>query len=251
MDRLSPFIFVVAIIVSPAYATPLDQFQAHIKEASQRFGIPARWIEAVITAESSGEPKAVSPKGAMGLMQLMPETWAELRDQHDLGADPFDARMNILAGTAYLKAMQGRFGYPALFVAYNAGPRRYEDHLRTGRPLPAETRAYVARITEMLAGAGGFAPHGTVSPPTGTPNSDRIASGQRLFFSLSTARNHVAKDEKSVLSGALFVPLSTRKPEEKRGENASPESVSPYASRAFLRPVARFAAAGLCPLQDR
>ena len=102
----------------------------------------------------------------------------------------------------------------------------------------------------MLTGAGGFAPHGTVSPPTGTPNSDRIVSGQRLFFSLSTARNHVAKDEKSVLDGALFMPLSTRKSDEKRGENASPEAVSgaiPVSS--FIRRCG-FAAAGLCPLQD-
>lgn len=166
-------------------------------------------------AESSGEPKAVSPKGVMGLMQLMPETWAELRDQYDLGADPFDPRTNILAGTAYLKAMQDRFGYPALFAAYNAGPGRYEDHLRTGKPLPAETRAYVARIAKMLADAGGFARHGTISAPAGTRNPDQVASGQRLFFSLSPTKNEAASDENSVPNGALFVPLSTRKLDEK------------------------------------
>ena len=153
MDRLSPLIFAAAVIVTHVEAAAVDEFQVHIIEASQRFGIPARWIEAVIMAESNGDVRAVSPKGAMGLMQLMPETWAELRDQHDLGADPFDPRTNILAGTAYLKAMQDRFGYPALFAAYNAGPGRYEAHLLTGTPLPAETRDYVARIAEMLAGA--------------------------------------------------------------------------------------------------
>ncbi len=147
MDRLSPLILAAAVIVTHAEAAALDRFQAHIIEASQRFGIPARWIEVVIKAESSSDPKAVSPRGAMGLMQLMPETWAELRDQHDLGADPFDPRPNILAGTAYLRAMQDRFGYPALFAAYNAGPGRYEDHLRTGKPLPAETRAYMASFS--------------------------------------------------------------------------------------------------------
>ncbi|MBA5775567.1 lytic transglycosylase domain-containing protein [Stappia sp. F7233] len=215
MDRLSPLIFAAATIISPAYAAPLDQFQAHIKEASQRFGIPARWIEAVIMAESNGDVCAVSPKGAMGLMQLMPETWVELRDQHDLGADPFDPRANILAGTAYLKAMQDRFGYPALFAAYNAGPGRYEDHLRTGKPFPTETRAYVARIAETLADAGGFASDGMNLPPTDTRNPDQIASGHRLFFSLSKTKNEAAGDDKSLLSGALFVPLSTRKPDEK------------------------------------
>ncbi|SBV92695.1 putative transglycosylase [uncultured Alphaproteobacteria bacterium] len=215
MDRLSPLIFAAATIVSPAYAAPLNQFQGHIKEASQRFGIPARWVEAVIMAESSGDPKAVSPKGAMGLMQLMPDTWAELRDQHDLGADPFDPRTNILAGTAYLKAMQDRFGYPALFAAYNAGPGRYEAHLRDGKPFPAETRDYVARIAETLADAGGFASDRTNLPPIDTRNPDQIASGQRLFFSLSPTKSEAAGDENAVPNGELFVPLSTRKTDEK------------------------------------
>jgi len=216
MDRLSPFIFAAtATIVTPAEAGVLVKWQAHIAEASQRFSIPARWIEAVITAESNGDSRAVSPKGAIGLMQLMPETWAELRDQHDLGADPFDPRANILAGTAYLKAMQDRFGYPALFAAYNAGPGRYEAHLRTGKPLPSETRAYVARIEKLLAGAGGFALHGTISTSTGTRNPDQIASRQPLFFSLSPTKNEAAGNEDSVPNGELFVPLSMRKPDEK------------------------------------
>ena len=215
MDRLSPLIFAAAVIVTPAEAAAVDQFQGHIVEASQRFGIPVRWIEVVIMAESSGDPKAVSPKGAMGLMQLMPDTWAELRDQHDLGADPFDPRTNILAGTAYLKAMQHRFGYPALFAAYNAGPGRYADHLRTGKPLPAETRDYVARIVEMLADDGGIALQATTTPPPGTRRPDQIASGHRLFFSLSPTKNEAANDENSVPNGELFVPLSTLKSDEK------------------------------------
>ena len=115
---------------------------------------------------------------------------------------------------SYLKAMQDRFGYPALFAAYNAGPGRYADHLRTGKPLPAETRDYVARIAEILADAGGFALQGTNLPPPGMRNPDQISSGQRLFFSLSKTKNEAAGDEKSLLNGALFVPLSTRKPDE-------------------------------------
>jgi soluble lytic murein transglycosylase-like protein len=215
MDRLNPLIFAAAVIVTPVEAAAVDQFQAHIIEASLRFDIPARWIEAVIMAESSGEPKAVSPKGAMGLMQLMPGTWAELRDQYDLGADPFDPRTNILAGTAYLKAMQDRFGYPALFAAYNAGPGRYEAHLGDAKPLPAETRAYVARIEQMLASSSELASDGTDSPPTGTRNPDQIASGQRLFFSLSPTKSEAAGDQNAVPNGELFVPLSTRKSDEK------------------------------------
>ena len=215
MGRLSSLIFAAAVIVTHAEAAALDRFQAHIIEASQRFGFPARWIEVVIKAESSGEPKAVSPRGAIGLMQLMPETWAELCDQYGFGVDPFDPCANILAGTAYLKAMQDRFGYPALFAAYNAGPGRYEDHLRTGKRLPAETRAYVARIEKMLGSSSELSLDRTDSPPTGTRSPGQIASGQRLFFSLSTTKNHVAEDEKSVLNRTLFVPLPTRKPDDK------------------------------------
>ena len=82
----------------------------------------------------------------MGLMQLMPGTWRRMRTVHGLGPNPHDPRDNILAGTAYLRAMYDRFGYPGLFAAYNAGPARYADHLATGRKLPRETIAYVARI---------------------------------------------------------------------------------------------------------
>ena len=73
-----------------------------------------------------------------------------MRDLHGLGSDPHDPRDNILAGTAYLRAMYKRFGYPELFAAYNAGPRRYAEHLTTGRHLPAETIAYSAALRRPL-----------------------------------------------------------------------------------------------------
>src|SRR3546814_17844195 len=91
--------------------------------------------------ESRGDVRAVSPKGAMGLMQLMPDTWASLRVRLGLGANPYDPRDNILAGAAYLREMHDRYGSPGFLAAYNAGPGRYEEAL-AGRPLPAETRAY-------------------------------------------------------------------------------------------------------------
>ncbi|WP_227818677.1 lytic transglycosylase domain-containing protein, partial [Klebsiella aerogenes] len=59
-------------------------------EASQRFGIPTTWMRAVMRAESFGDVHAISPKGAMGLMQIMPQTWATLRQRYHLGADPYD-----------------------------------------------------------------------------------------------------------------------------------------------------------------
>jgi soluble lytic murein transglycosylase-like protein len=131
---------------------PVDPFAAHITEASRRFAVPEHWIRSVMRAESAGEVRARSRKGAMGLMQIMPETWSELRARYDLGADPYDPRDNILAGTAYIRELYQRFGTPGFLAAYNSGPTRYENHLATGRSLPDETRDYVAILAPMIAG---------------------------------------------------------------------------------------------------
>ena len=127
-------------------------FTAFVAEASRRFGIPAAWIRAVMRAESFGDVRAISPKGAIGLMQIMPETWAGLRQRYSLGANPFDAHDNIIAGAAYLRELHNRYGIPGFLAAYNAGPARWEDHLATGRPLPAETRAYLTRLAPIVGG---------------------------------------------------------------------------------------------------
>ncbi|MDP1908451.1 MAG: lytic transglycosylase domain-containing protein, partial [Hyphomicrobium sp.] len=120
-------------------------------EAARRFGIPERWLRAVMRAESAGDVRAISSAGAIGLMQIMPATWAELRVRHRLGRDPYDPRDNILAGAAYLREMYDRYGSPGFLAAYNAGPGRYEEYL-AGRPLPAETRAYVAALVPSFGG---------------------------------------------------------------------------------------------------
>jgi soluble lytic murein transglycosylase-like protein len=125
---------------------------ASIAEASQRFDIPASWLQAVIGVESGGDTHAISPKGAMGLMQIMPETWASLRLRYGLGADPFDAHDNILAGAAYLHELHDRYGAPGFLAAYDAGPARYEAYLAAGQPLPNETLAYVARLAPVVTG---------------------------------------------------------------------------------------------------
>ncbi len=135
-----------------------DDFAAHVAEAAQRFGIPLAWIRAVMRAESADDPRAVSNKGAIGLMQIMPATWAALRARHRLGYNPYDPRDNILAGAAYLRELHDRYGAPGFLAAYNAGPGRYEEHLTTGRALPAETRAYVAAIAPMIGGGGTASP---------------------------------------------------------------------------------------------
>ena len=133
-----------------ARAPAVDPYAAHIAEASQRFGIPERWIRAVLRAESAGDVRAISSAGALGLMQVMPDTWAGLRVRYGL-RDPYDPRGNILAGTANLREMWDRYGnVTAMLAAYNAGPGRYDEHRATGRPLPAETRAYVAAIASAI-----------------------------------------------------------------------------------------------------
>lgn len=121
-----------------------------IQEASRRFHVPANWIRAVMRAESDGDDKSVSEKGAIGLMQVMPKTYAELQTKLGFGPDPFDPRDNILAGAAYLAELIEHYGETGFLAAYNAGPRRYEELLRRGRPLPVETTDYVARLAPEL-----------------------------------------------------------------------------------------------------
>lgn len=171
MDRVSlPLIAAITVIVAPVQAASIDQWQPHINEASTRFEIPASWIRAVIEAESNGDRHAVSSEGAMGLMQLMPGTWKELSTQYDLGSDPFDPRANIMAGTAYLKAMYDRFGHPGLFAAYHAGPTRYEAHLRGKRRLPRETQRYLATLAKTAPDKPERAPSGDLFVPLTTPS---------------------------------------------------------------------------------
>lgn len=129
----------------------IDRFAGFIVEASIRFAVPAGWIRAVMQIESGGDQRVTSPRGALGLMQLMPGTWVELSARYGLGLDPVDPRDNILAGAAYLKEMHDRFGLAGFLAAYHAGPARYQQHLATGKPLPQVTVDYVAAVTSLLA----------------------------------------------------------------------------------------------------
>ena len=131
-----------------------DRIERFVAEAALRFGIPASWIKTIMQAESRGDVRAVSPKGAMGLMQIMPQTWADLRSRYGLGPNPFDPHDNILAGAGYLRELHDRYGAAGFLAAYNAGPGRYEDYLANGRPLPVETQAYVAALAPLLRDDG-------------------------------------------------------------------------------------------------
>ncbi len=132
----------------------------------------------------------VSRAGAIGLMQLMPGTWRDMQKMLGLGDDPNDPHDNILAGAAYLRLMYDRFGYPGLFAAYNAGPRRYSAALALARPLPSETRAYVAAATS-----------GSVVSTT---------KGRQLFAVRSEARAPSDEPLLQPVTAGLFVQLDTK-----------------------------------------
>ena len=134
---------------------PGDPWGPYIREASRRFDMPESWIRALMRQESGGSlyrngRLITSSAGAMGLMQVMPGTYAELRTRHNLGPDPFDPHENIMAGVAYMREMYDMYGSPGFLAAYNAGPNRLDDYLANQRALPDETRHYVASIGPSL-----------------------------------------------------------------------------------------------------
>jgi soluble lytic murein transglycosylase-like protein len=138
----------------------LHRWDNIITEASQRFHVPQAWIRAVMARESGGRTMLrenkpiVSRAGAVGLMQMLPRTYDAMAAKNNLGDDPSDAHDNIMAGTAYLGSLYHKYGFPAMFAAYNAGPGKLDDHLERGASLPAETRAYVGAIAKMLHAGG-------------------------------------------------------------------------------------------------
>lgn len=189
-----PFALPVAAQDGAANPRPiLDPIAVHVTEAAQRFNIPKHWIRAVMLVESAGDGTAVSSAGAMGLMQIMPQTWRALRSRHGLGNDPFAPRDNILAGTAYLREMLDRYGnIGAMLAAYNAGPGRYDEYLSGARELPAETRAYVAtlapmlnsnvtlpRLTNVAPRASDWREASLFAPPSGDTNAMTVAPAHR------------------------------------------------------------------------
>ncbi|MBO9623942.1 MAG: lytic transglycosylase domain-containing protein [Sphingomonas sp.] len=195
---------VTAVQASPQAAPEeldaVTRWRPYTLEASRRFGVPLAWIERVMRAESGGRTHlggrpVTSRAGAMGLMQVMPSTWAELRPRLGLGNDPHDPRDNILAGTFYLRLMYDRFGYPGLFGAYNAGPARYAEWLAGRRALPDETLAYIAAVGAADDRTGpARAPAAPLEPP-------------RLFAIRRDSPHAMIAD--GAPGSSLFVVLST------------------------------------------
>jgi len=198
----------------------VDRFTTFVTEASERFVVPEPWIRAVMHVESAGKVRAGSRKGAMGLMQIMPGTWADLRARYGLGADPYDPRDNILAGTAFIRELYDRYGAPGFLAPYNAGPGRYERHLATGRPLPDETQTYVATLAPIIKRKRANVPIGTVARAFAWANSSLFATRTadisrdgRLSADLGqnrSSRAHTVVDLLALIpqSGNLFVRLA-------------------------------------------
>ncbi|WCM26302.1 lytic transglycosylase domain-containing protein [Sphingomonas sp. QA11] len=161
---MAPLILAALLVAGSPGQDETWRWAAEIEAAAIRCGVSGDWIARVMRAESGGRTildgrPIRSPKGAIGLMQLMPATWAELRRDLGLGEDPDLPADNIVAGACYLRRMYDRFGYPGLFAAYNAGPARYADWLAGRAGLPAETAAY-------LRGLGGSS---VIETPAATP----------------------------------------------------------------------------------
>lgn len=149
---MAPLILAALLVAGSPGQDETSRWAAEIDAAASRCGVPQDWIARVMQAESGGRTMLDgrpirSPRGAIGLMQLMPATWGELRRDLDLGDDPDLPADNIVAGACYLRRMYDRFGYPGLFGAYNAGPARYAAWLAGSARLPAETIGYLQRVT--------------------------------------------------------------------------------------------------------
>lgn len=122
-----------------------NPYLGQITDAANKYGVDPTLALGVANQESGFNNKSVSPKGAQGIFQLMPDT------AKGLGVDPTDPAQNIDGGVRYLKQMQDRYKDPQLaLAAYNAGPGRVDDYLNKGRPLPDETTNYVKSISGSL-----------------------------------------------------------------------------------------------------
>ncbi len=130
--------------------SPPNPFFEAVGNIAREHGLPPELIDSIIQAESKGDPKAVSPTGAMGLMQLMPETARQMRV-----SDPFNPLANIRGGARYLKNLLLEFSgnLSLALAAYNAGPgsvRKYH-----GIPPYPQTREFVRKVTTDYQGKKG------------------------------------------------------------------------------------------------
>lgn len=206
----------------PERPSAVIDIAGHVRDASLRFGIPESWIWAVMRVESAGRIGATSHAGAMGLMQVMPGTWANLTALHSLGGNAYEPRANIMAGAAYLRQMHDRYGSPGFLAAYNAGPGRYEQYLRGERGLPAETQNYVAKLAPLIGSGVTNAVNASTAADAAPMPSPRPSWTQGSLFAVRSSETQNADSvapsatpstphaASSAPLNGLFAPVSGR-----------------------------------------
>ncbi|NHN87298.1 transglycosylase SLT domain-containing protein [Acetobacter conturbans] len=213
-----------------------DPWGPYIAEASQRFDVPEIWIRSVIQRESGGRlyhngDLVTSAPGAMGLMQLMPPTYDAMRDQNNLGGDPYDPHDNVLAGTAYIRQMYDIYGSPGFLAAYNAGPGRLEDFISRSRTLPRETRNYVAAIGREIAGIY----------PNNRSQADLLVashtSGQNAAYAAAAMPSGTSTNVRNAWaqkgSGTTAQPVEVAEAPGTAEDDTTPVSVAPAYTRQY------------------
>jgi soluble lytic murein transglycosylase-like protein len=138
----------VEVVPSPAPATTAMSPRELADAAADRYGLPRELVRSVMAAESGFQMEALSPKGAIGLMQLMPST------AQTLGIDPHDPAQNVDAGTRYLRDLLEKYqgGLRHALAAYNAGSAAVDKY--NGVPPYRETIEYIIRIEKLLKASG-------------------------------------------------------------------------------------------------
>ena len=191
-----------------------DPWGPYIRDAAYRFQVPERWVREVMQQESSNRQYdangylITSSVGAMGLMQVMPQTYDILRDRYGFGNDPYEPHSNILAGTAYIREMYVRYGAPGFLAAYNAGPDRVDAYLSAGSPLPDETINYLSSVaprlgndiamTGPLAAFAGNRSVSNVYPPNIADNSQAAPVSRATGTAGGSADNEPASTDPSL-----------------------------------------------------
>lgn len=158
-----------------APGSALNPWGPYIHEAADRFSIPQSWIRAVMQQESGGHQYmnghlTRSVHGAVGLMQIKPDTYAQLAQRYHLGSDPYNPHDNIMAASGYIRELYDRFGSPDFLGAYNCGPQCMENHRSRGAPLPGYARTYMAAITPHLNDPVPASPLPVQTEPTLAPD---------------------------------------------------------------------------------
>lgn len=194
-------------------------YRAYARQVALQQGLDPNLVEATMFTESNGNPNAVSPKGATGLMQLMPGTAKEL------GVDPRDPYQNIEGGVRYLKQQVDKYGVAGGLAAYNAGPGNYQKSGGDFNALPNETKAYVPKVMNRAAT---IAQGGTMTQPPASPS---IGQMQRALEKARAANDQAAVDEIGGMLQGKF--QSALQKAQAAGDTAAVAEIQGFMDKSF------------------